>query len=129
MQCGDGEECNAMTEGKRFWYLATPYSNYAAGHDAAYDLALACAACLMWYDYVVFSPIIHSHPIAKRYNMKTDWKFWERFDYPMMASAHGIIVGMGHGWEKSAGIAAEIEHFKLLGKPIRYLDIGTWEVT
>ena len=29
---------------------------------------------------VVYSPIVHSHPIVERFRLPMDWNFWQHFD-------------------------------------------------
>lgn len=47
-----------------FYYLATPYSRYAAGIEAAFQAASEQAAILVRHGIPVFCPIAHTHPIA-----------------------------------------------------------------
>lgn len=47
-------------------YLATPYSKYPRGIEAAFVDASRLAACLVRLGISVYSPIAHTHPIAIR---------------------------------------------------------------
>ena len=45
-----------------FWYLASPYSKYPEGTQAAFEMACWQAGLLIRAGVPVFSPIAHSHP-------------------------------------------------------------------
>ncbi len=108
----------------KFWYLATPYTKYPGGHEQAFEDAAKWAAFLLDCGMSVFSPIVHSHPLSKYVKKanNTDHRFWLDTDRPFMEAACGMIVVQLPGWEKSDGIAEEIEIFCAAGKPILHLD-------
>lgn len=110
--------------GNGFLYLATPYTNYPDGHQAAFDIACLIAADLMASGVNVLSPIAHSHPIAMQGIDNVDHEFWMNVDRPFMDAARGLIVAKIPGWQVSRGVTEEIAHFVKSGKPIVYLD---WE--
>lgn len=103
-----------------FWYLATPYSKYPHGHNAAFGLAARRAAELMAYDIPVFAPIAHSHPAADYLpkSDRTNHDFWMKVDAPFMEVASGLIVVAADGWQDSAGMKEEIKRFGAAGKPV-----------
>lgn len=103
-----------------FWYLATPYTNYAQGHVEAANMACRKAAELMLAGVPVFSPIAHSHPIAVEglRDKQLDHDFWMRADAPMMEAASGLIVVMCDGYNTSRGVQEEIRRFQTAGKPV-----------
>jgi len=70
--------------------------------------------------HVVFSPIAHSHPIA-RFGLPTDWAYWERQDREHLARCDEVVVLLLDGWQESRGVQAEIRLAETLGKPVRYL--------
>jgi hypothetical protein len=109
-----------MTEG--FYYLATPYSEYPGGIDAACEMACRAAGECFREGLLVFSPIAHTRSIAKLGGMSGGYEFWKRYDEVMMAAADGLIVVKMNGWEKSTGVAAEIEWFRSRRRPIFYRD-------
>lgn len=107
-----------------FAYLATPYSNYAAGHEAAFKEAARIAAWLATKGVIVYCPIAHSHPMAESGLLpKTDHDLWMKLDAPFVAGATHCIVAKMDGWDKSRGVAFEIEAFQKAGKPILYMDV------
>lgn len=103
----------------KYWYLATPYSKYPGGLDAAWELACIAAAQLVKAGIRVHSPIASSHPIAVFGGIdKLDHTIWLPADEPFMHQAHGLIVLEAESWEISFGMAEEIKHFEAAGKPI-----------
>ena len=109
-----------------FWYLATPYSKFPHGIEAAFHLACQQTALLMRAKVPVFCPIAHTHPVAMHGDIDplASYDFWLPADRPFMQTAVGIIVCKLESWETSTGIAHEIEEFKKAGKPIVYMEPG-----
>lgn len=99
-------------------YLATPYSRYPAGIEAAFQDAAALAARLLRAGILVYSPIAHTHPLAMYGLLDPLDHIWLPFDELMMARCDTLIVAHMEGWRGSKGIAREIEFFKRAGKPI-----------
>lgn len=68
---------------------------------------------------VVYSPIVHTHPIAKAANIDpTDLSIWLPFHEPFMATSVGMIFAMLPSWQDSVGMAKERYEFQQCGKPI-----------
>lgn len=109
-----------------FWYLATPYTKYPHGFDAAAKEAARIAGGLLKQDIVVYSPIVHSHHVATAADIPlTGHEFWMKADAPMVAAAQGLIVAKMEGWRDSAGVEHEIQEFLKSRRPIIYLDPAT----
>ena len=106
-----------------FWYLASPYSKYEGGIEAAFEMACKATAELIRRKVPVYSPIAHTHPIAIHGGLDPlDHEIWLPADSPMMKAAHGLIVWKAEGWRESHGIAFEIAEFASDGKPIVLID-------
>lgn len=106
-----------------FWYLATPYSKYPAGIDAAFQEAAKAAAKLIAQGIRVYCPIAHTHPIAIYGNLDPyDHKIWLPADKPFMKLAIGLIVVKMTSWQFSKGIAIEIDEFTQAGKLVLYME-------
>lgn len=94
-------------------YLATPYS-----HDnpnimqLRFEQAEAITAHLMQQGHAVYSPIVHGHEMAKKFNMPTHFGFWQRYCLTMLDAASELWVVKMPGWDTSNGVQAEIEHAK-----------------
>ena len=70
----------------------------------------------------IFSPIAYNHPIT-RFNLPTDWGFWEGFDKSFLERCSPILLVLTlPGWDKSVGVKAEIEFAIGLGFEVLYLD-------
>lgn len=108
-----------------FFYLATPYSKYHEGIDAAWKMACHQAALLVSAGIPVYSPIAHTHPIAIEGGIDPlDHGIWIPADRPFMESAKGLIVCEMDGWDESLGVSIEIEAFKEMNKPVVYMTPG-----
>lgn len=102
-------------------YLASPYNHPdPAVRQARYDAACRAAAGLIRRGHVVFSPISHSHGIA-RYGLPVDWGFWERYDRQFLAACDELWVLMLDGWQASRGVQAEIAIAQSIGKAVRFV--------
>ena len=69
---------------------------------------------------VVYSPIVHSHPITERFKLPVTWEFWAHFDRSMIQRADALEVLMLPGWCRSVGVNAEIDFARGLGLPITF---------
>lgn len=111
-----------------YWYLATPFTKYSEGVDAAWKIACLENARLIKAGIPTYSPIAHSYAVAINCEgmiYESDWKLWMEFDHHMMESAKGIIVLMADTWEISSGMEEELKTFKEAGKPVIYMKPGT----
>lgn len=108
------------------WYMATPYSKFFFGLEAAAQQAARIAGVLIRQGENVFSPIVHSHVIAHMNGFDPlDHDMWMEIDKAFMERCTGLIVVMMMGWTRSKGVTMEIEAFRKAGKPIRYFDPET----
>lgn len=108
-----------------FWYLATPYSKYPAGIEAAHAEACQQAALLVRAGVPVYCPIAHTHPIAIHGDIDPfDHKIWLEADRTFMEAAKGLVVCCIEGFGESYGIAHEVLHFNKANKPVVYMKPG-----
>lgn len=106
-----------------YWYLATPYSKYPLGRDAAFRDASRYAGRLLIAGVNVFSPIAHSHPISKYTPIDPlAHDIWLPADWPLLSGAHGVLVLMLPSWDTSYGIKQEIEYATENNKPVIYVN-------
>lgn len=107
------------------WYLATPYSKYPGGIEQAFVLACTETARLVKAKVPVFSPIVHTHPVAALGGMDPlDHTIWLPCDEPMMNACSGIILLRAESWGLSYGMKVERETFEAAGKPVVFMDPG-----
>lgn len=109
-----------------YWYLASPYSKYPAGIDAAFEEVCRQAGLLIRAKIPVYSPIAHTHPIAKYSGMDPlDHGIWLPADLPLMRNAYrGLIVCKMDTWDISYGIGEEIKEFTALKRRVVYMTPG-----
>ena len=101
-------------------YLASPYTdNEPALEIFRYVCACQAAAALMQQGHTVFSPIAHSHGIA-RFIQDHSHEFWMEQDLPFLDFADKMVVLTLPGWEKSKGIKRELEYAKDKGIPVEF---------
>lgn len=101
-------------------YLAGPYSH---NPDEAYLLHLRYTAELLKQKYLVFSPIVHNHYVAKLHNLPTGNAFWAKFNWGMLAKCDELWVMLEAGWRESEGTQFEINVAKENNIPISYVVI------
>lgn len=68
-----------------------------------------------------------THPIdlimaAENETMGSD--YWVNFDEAFMAVCSEMIILTVPGWNESRGINRETEYFRMVGKPLRYLNVS-----
>ena len=104
-------------------YLASPYTSDDPDEQRLrYYHACRAAAKLMEQGHVVFSPIAHSHGIA-RFVKDHDHDFWMEQDLTFLTYADKLVVLTLPGWEHSRGVKQEVEFAKQLGMPIEYMEV------
>lgn len=109
-----------------FAYLASPYSRYEDGMEAAFRDVCRAAGWLVKNGVNVFCPIAMTHPIAVNAGMDlADHDIWMPADLPFMRAASCLIVCMLPGWKESYGVQYEITEFVEQGKEVWYMAWNT----
>lgn len=107
-------------------YLASPYTVGNAGKNKRtrrFKQACKKAAELMAQGYAVFCPIAHSHPIEViGMDIIEGHDFWLKQDFAVLERCTKLMVYKMPQWEKSFGIAKEIEHANKHGIPVEYIE-------
>jgi len=107
-------------------FLASPYSHPdPAVRERRYQQAAKATAYLICHrGMTVFSPIVHSHPLALIGGLDAcDLAFWQRQNKPFMDACYGgLIVLKLDGWKESVGVQAEIAFMRGKRRQIEYLD-------
>ncbi len=103
-------------------YLASPYSDPDKSvMEERFNAACKAAGEIFLEGHMVFSPIAHTHPIAKAVNLPQGFDFYADYDYAMLTRCDELIVLRLTGWEESRGVQEEIKMANKLGLPVRYL--------
>jgi hypothetical protein len=68
-----------------------------------------------------FSPIVHCHEMAIRYELPVDFAYWMRFNGALLQPARELHVLQLDGWEESRGVRFEIEFSEICQKPVTYV--------
>jgi len=109
-------------------YIASPYSHEShESHEVMrhrFEAVCDYAGQQMTAGNVVYSPIAHSHPIAVRGGLPTDWGFWQTFDHVMLTRCDAMTVLMLPGWDESVGVKSEVATALALGISVDY---ESWE--
>ena len=105
-------------------YLASPYTSiHPAIREHRYEQAAKAAAQLMRQGRLVYSPIVHGHPLTVADpEMPGDFEFWMRHCYAMLGVCKAIVVLKLDGWEQSVGVRAEMEFALRMGLRIEFLE-------
>jgi len=102
-------------------YLASPYTHADLSiREARFDAACLATAELVRAGHVVFSLIVHGHPLV-RFDLPIEWDYWERIDREHLRRCDEVVVLMLDGWRESRGVQAEIDLAIEMDLPIRYL--------
>lgn len=103
-------------------YLASPYTSTKLDiEELRFMDACLAVAKLINEGYIVFSPIIHFHPVAKIGSLNGDFETWKRINYRFLSLCDELWVLTLEGWKESKGIELEIKWAKHLQLPIVYL--------
>lgn len=102
-------------------YLASPYSHPdPAVRQIRFQVACEATAYLMRQGMHVFSPIVHSHPLAS-YGLPEGWDFWRGPDSHFLSLCQRFVVLMLPGWRESIGVQDEIHMRQAAGRDVEYL--------
>jgi hypothetical protein len=122
---------NANSPKVRVIYLACPYTHPELSvREYRFAIATRGAAELIRRGHVVFSPITMTHPIdvllAGRANtLGSD--YWVAFDQAFMDMCAEMVILDVPDWEKSSGIAREIQYFNAQGKEVSLMRLEQLE--
>jgi hypothetical protein len=110
-------------------YLASPYTLYHDGLDAAANAVAAVAGDLRERGVCAISPIAHSHAVARAAGLDpTDHELWMELDRNLIRVCDALLVVCLPGWMTSKGVTEETKIFEQRGKPVHHLDPVTMEI-
>lgn len=115
-------------------YLCSLYSNGIHGLpeqqvkevvEKRVDYTMRRVKGLLLREGCVFSPILHCHEMAKRYDLPKEYDFWKRIDRAFIDCCSEVMVltmkDEAGSWKESVGVQDEIAYATSLGKPVHYL--------
>jgi hypothetical protein len=103
-------------------YLASPYSSPdPAVRQARYEANRTMVAHLACKGYIVYSPIVHFHPVAVAHQLPTEFAFWQAQNRGMIDHADSLYVLQLEGWNSSIGVASELQYAAELGLPCIFI--------
>lgn len=92
-------------------YLASPYSHETkAIEQQRYEQVSETVVMLLRANLHVYSPIVHCHELASRFNLSGSFSFWKDYNFAMLEPAVGIFVLKLEGWKGSKGVRAEMDY-------------------
>lgn len=104
-------------------YLASPYSHPDKDiREQNYIKVTKKAAELVSKGLVVVSPITYGHTLLDYKEMPTDWEFWNNFCLSILRHCDELWVYKMDGWNRSRGVAEEIEFAVKNNLHIKYIE-------
>jgi len=115
-------------------YLASPYNNPSeVVRHRRYVLAVDAVAKIIRAGHIIYSPIVHSHPLATTHDLPKDWQFWQRQCLGMLDVASELWILQIEGVDHSVGVEAERQHAMRRRIPVRLVTVdratGAFELT
>jgi len=104
-------------------YLASPYTNNINWN---FEKTEAIVAEMMKAGLPVFSPIVHNHSIAEKYDLPKDYEFWKGYNRAILCKAAQLYILTLPSWEISRGVQDEIAFAKELHIPQMFVHPDNW---
>lgn len=106
-------------------YLAVPYTNREPSiRNARFDHATKATAKLMADGAIVFCPVVMYHPVDKILAGKDNTcgtEYWLKVTDHFVEKCDELVILTCPGWDKSPGIAHEVERFAERGIEPTYM--------
>jgi hypothetical protein len=112
-----------------YTYIATPYTDRDSEVEGQrYRAVRHFVAEYARRGRIVYSPILHFHDAACEYGLPTAAAFWKEHNATMLRHAERLLVYKLPGWDRSVGVAYELDLAQRLHIPIDYIDcLPGWE--
>jgi hypothetical protein len=102
-------------------YLACPYSHPdPLVRRRRFLQASRAAGLLIREGHKVFSPVSHTHPVADAADLPLGFDFWRDYDLTFLRLCKTFVLLQVDGWDRSLGVAAELEEAKRLKLRVFY---------
>ena len=106
-----------------YTYIACPYTDPNRKVEAErYEAVRHFVAEYSRRGQIVYSPILHFHDAAVQHNLPTAAAFWREHNATMLRYASRLLVYRLPGWDRSVGVAYEIDLANRNHIPIDYVD-------
>lgn len=113
---------------RKLIYLSSPHAHIdPTVREFRYQLAMKALAQLIQLNYLIYSPIVHYHEMAKIHKFPASFTFWKEMDEDFIVHCGMVFVLMIDGWEASIGVKAEIELALNIGVPVTYIKFDSME--
>lgn len=114
-------------------YLASCYSDPdPLIQKTRFLIAEEVTAGLITQGKFIYSPIVHCHELAQKYNLPSDFVFWRRYNIDMLRRADCMYILDIPGWDTSKGVRHEMEIAVEIGLEIcmvkQNLELRPWFV-
>lgn len=97
-------------------YIASPYSHAdPAIRESRYRAVEHYTAELLRAQSWCYSPIVHCHHLALRFELPFTAAFWSEYNYHVLERCDALHVLKLPGWDDSRGVQAEINYWGKLG--------------
>ena len=107
-------------------YIASPYTSPDPSvMEDRYQKVRCFTAEGLRVGLVLFSPIVHCHPLAAAHNLPKDFAFWQTYSLAMIDLAKMVLVLQLPGHETSRGVQDEIQYCKEKNIPLWYWSVPT----
>lgn len=104
-------------------YLASPYTHPdPAVMEERFNKVTTVAAKLIHRGYMIYSPIMHFHPIAVRENLPRDYKYWQLINQKMIMLCDEVWILDLVGLAESKGCNEERQFAMANGVPVRTIN-------
>jgi len=92
-----------------FVYIASPYTHEdPAVMQERFEAVEKVTAELLKDGVQCYSPIVHCHVLAQKYDLPIHYMFWRDCNFAMLSKASKLFVLQLKGWEESPGVAGEM---------------------
>lgn len=104
-------------------YVMSPYTGSRKEMEWRFTVATKYTAALIKGGNMAFSPITHSHLIAKYGGLSPVFEFWRDWNLSLI----DLWADVGHllklpGWDISVGVSGEIDRFTDLDKAVHEIN-------
>lgn len=104
-------------------YLASPHASPdPLVREIRHYQTMKALGQLIQEGHLVFSPIVHTHELAKTFAWPNTFDYYVKLDFAWLERVDEMWVLMLEGWDKSKGVTAEIKKMLELGKSIQMLE-------